>query len=188
MDLRQKVIEAATKSLSMFGYKGTTMDQVARLANVGKGTIYTFFESKEALFTYILNHLIDELKQTAEARIQQSAPFFENLERALHGILLYRRDHELFLKLIQEVREIGTPAVREGLVYVEQAVVAYISRHIQSGLAAGDVSPCNPDVVAFILLKTYTALVTDWEVYRPALTDAEIRESFHQVFALGLAT
>lgn len=50
MDRRQEILEAATKSFSLFGYKATTMDQVAKLANVGKGTIYTFFANKEELF------------------------------------------------------------------------------------------------------------------------------------------
>ncbi|MER2090772.1 MAG: helix-turn-helix domain-containing protein, partial [Sporosarcina sp.] len=43
MDRRQVILEAAAKSFSLFGYKATTMDQVAKIANVGKGTIYTFF-------------------------------------------------------------------------------------------------------------------------------------------------
>ena len=42
IDRKRSIIEAATKSFSAFGYKATTMDQVAKLANVGKGTIYTF--------------------------------------------------------------------------------------------------------------------------------------------------
>ncbi|MEH7109635.1 TetR/AcrR family transcriptional regulator, partial [Bacillus sp. JJ1764] len=40
-DRRRMIVEAATKSFSLFGYKATTMDQFAKLANVGKGTIYT---------------------------------------------------------------------------------------------------------------------------------------------------
>ena len=55
MDRRGMIIEAATKSFSLFGYKATTMDQVAKLANVGKGTIYTFFKNKEELFNEIVD-------------------------------------------------------------------------------------------------------------------------------------
>src|SRR5690625_5496373 len=42
IDRKAEIIKAATESFSLYGYKNTTMDQVARLANVGKGTIYTF--------------------------------------------------------------------------------------------------------------------------------------------------
>ncbi|MFD1909464.1 TetR/AcrR family transcriptional regulator [Paenibacillus rhizoplanae] len=33
---------------SLFGYKATTMDQVAKIANVGKGTIYTFLRTRNS--------------------------------------------------------------------------------------------------------------------------------------------
>ena len=48
IDRKRSIIEAATKSFSAFGYKATTMDQVAKLANVGKGTIYTFLKIKKS--------------------------------------------------------------------------------------------------------------------------------------------
>ncbi len=52
--------------VSSFGYKATTMDQVARLANVGKGTIYTFFKNKEELFSKATRRYIEEF---AKARL-----------------------------------------------------------------------------------------------------------------------
>ncbi|CAM3957057.1 Transcriptional regulator TetR family [Geobacillus stearothermophilus] len=45
-DRKRQIIEAATQSFAAFGYKATTMEQIAKLANVGKGTIYTFFSVK----------------------------------------------------------------------------------------------------------------------------------------------
>ena len=48
IDRRQQVIHAAAQSFAMFGYKATTMDQVAKIANVGKGTIYTFSQTKNS--------------------------------------------------------------------------------------------------------------------------------------------
>lgn len=44
----------------------------------------------------------------------------------------------------------------------EDAIVHYIANHIVDGIESGNVKPCNPEVVAFMMLKTYTALVFDW--------------------------
>lgn len=41
---KKGILEAATRSFGKFGYKATTMSQIAKQANVGKGTIYTFFQ------------------------------------------------------------------------------------------------------------------------------------------------
>lgn len=48
IDRKQSVVDAASKSFALFGYKATTMEQVAKLANVGKGTIYTFLKTKKS--------------------------------------------------------------------------------------------------------------------------------------------
>lgn len=54
MDRRHEILMAATQSFTHFGYKATTMEKVAQLANVGKGTIYTFFDNKDVLFQEIV--------------------------------------------------------------------------------------------------------------------------------------
>ncbi len=54
MDRKKHVVEAATKSFAQYGYKATTMDQVAKLANVGKGTIYTFYKIKTNYLSKLL--------------------------------------------------------------------------------------------------------------------------------------
>ena len=51
------------------------MDQVA-LANVGKGTIYTF-KNKEELFGEIISNLITEMKQVAENAIRSDVSFLK---------------------------------------------------------------------------------------------------------------
>ena len=50
------------------------MDQVAKLANVGKGTIYTFSKIKK-LFGEIISNLITEMKQVAENAIRSDVSF-----------------------------------------------------------------------------------------------------------------
>lgn len=48
VDRRKLIVQAAAQSFALFGYKATTMDQVAKIANVGKGTIYTFLRIKKS--------------------------------------------------------------------------------------------------------------------------------------------
>src|SRR3954466_13303925 len=104
-DRRKMIVEAATKSFSLFGYKATTMDQVAKLANVGKGTIYTFFKNKEELFNEIVSSLVKEMIAEADAVIDPKLPFAENVHRALYRLLEFRSQHQLMIKLIQEEKE-----------------------------------------------------------------------------------
>lgn len=187
IDRRKQIIEAAGKSFSLFGYKATTMDQVAKLANVGKGTIYTFFSNKEELFDEIMSSLILELKQIADTEIDCEKPFFDNLHRVLYQILEFRKQHELMIRLSHEINELGTPAAKEGIRKVEKAILSIISKKVQESVNKGELKPCDPEITAFIILKMYLAFVYDWEKSHTPLDKEEIARLFHLYLAKGLA-
>jgi AcrR family transcriptional regulator len=47
---RRQIIDGARKTFMEFGFDGASMGQIARAAGVSKGTLYVYFDSKEALF------------------------------------------------------------------------------------------------------------------------------------------
>lgn len=50
----ERVLDAAGELLARFGYQRVTVDDVARAAGIGKGTVYLHFRTKEALFLTVL--------------------------------------------------------------------------------------------------------------------------------------
>lgn len=187
VDRRQQIVDAAGKSFALFGYKATTMDQVARIANVGKGTIYTFFANKEELFQEIMNRLIKEMKRVAEMAVDPNRLFFDNLNVALEQLLVFREEHELAVQLAHEVREIGTPMAVEGIEQLEKAVIGYIQHEVQLAVDKGEIKPCNPELTAFIMLKLYMALTIDWKKTHEPLDMREVAEQLRFYLQVGLA-
>jgi AcrR family transcriptional regulator len=45
-EFRRKVIVTAGKIFSRYGFKKTTMDEIAKALKMGKSSIYYYFESK----------------------------------------------------------------------------------------------------------------------------------------------
>nr|WP_309087482.1 TetR/AcrR family transcriptional regulator [Domibacillus sp.] len=184
---KKDVIEAATKSFTMFGYKATTMDQVAKLANVGKGTIYTFFKNKDELFQDIWVTLIEEMKEAAEAVIDPSHSFQENVHLALFEMLVFRTKHQLAIKLFQEEKEMGTPAAAEALKKMEDAIVAYIAAKAKEAMEKNEIEQTDPEIAAFVMLKLYVTLVADWERRGRTLSKEEIAKLFELFIFKGLS-
>lgn len=187
IDRKRSIIEAATKSFSAFGYKATTMDQVAKLANVGKGTIYTFFKNKEELFGEIISNLITEMKQVAENAIRSDVSFFENVHRALYSILEFRKEHQLMIKLIQEERDMGTKEVQEVMQQVDVEIVSVIQSYLKIAIDKGEISKCDPEITAFIMLRLYVSLIFDWEKNHEPLEKEKIAELFELYLLKGLS-
>lgn len=186
-DRKKLIIDAATKSFSMFGYKATTMDQIARIADVGKGTIYTFFENKEELFKEIVQSMIDEMTNEVNSLIQPDKGFTENLHLVVYHFLKYRREHQLMAKIFHELEEMRTPAVQEMVRTIEEAMIAFIAKRIENAIEKKYIKNCDPEVVAYIILKFYINLIVDWEKNRKPLEKEEIAELFELLFIKGLA-
>lgn len=64
-------MEAAKQLFFQYGLKKTTVDEIARDARVGKGTIYLYFKTKEELLSAISAKLFDELIEELRAKVYQ---------------------------------------------------------------------------------------------------------------------
>ena len=63
----ERILEAAAELIVRWGYKKTTVDDIARQAGVAKGTIYLHWKTREELFKAVLVYeelkLVDDMKQ-----------------------------------------------------------------------------------------------------------------------------
>ncbi|WP_258171145.1 TetR/AcrR family transcriptional regulator [Paenibacillus sp. R14(2021)] len=187
VDRKAQIIEAAAKSFAMFGYKATTMELVSKMAAVGKGTIYTFFATKEELFSENISQLTIELRGLAERSIDRERSFFDNLSAVLHELLLFREKHELIVKLSQEVRDIGTPMAKDGIAKLEQAITAFIQQEVALAIEKGELRSADPALTAYIMLKLYVALSAEWSKHHEPLTRGEIADYFSALLKDGMA-
>jgi TetR/AcrR family transcriptional repressor of mexJK operon len=60
MRKRRAIVDAATAAFLRGGYLGTSMDEIAALADVSKTTVYNHFADKEALFSAVVRARVDE--------------------------------------------------------------------------------------------------------------------------------
>ncbi|MFS0654986.1 TetR/AcrR family transcriptional regulator [Bacillus sp. 179-C3.3 HS] len=188
IDRKQMILDGATRAFTQFGYKATTMDLVAKLANVGKGTIYTFFKNKEELFDEIFTSLLVEMKQVADEAIDEKNGFSENLHLALFALLDFRKNHQLTIKIFQENAELGTSAVKEMIEKMEQMIIRYMKTKVKEAVDKGEIKPCDPELTAFVMLKLYIALIFDWEKRHAPLTKEEVAEALELYVLRGLST
>ncbi|MFA6808221.1 MAG: helix-turn-helix domain-containing protein [Eubacteriales bacterium] len=59
-DKSSKIIEAASKVFYLAGFDGTKMEEIAKEAGIGKGTVYEYFDSKQHLFDEMVKYKINE--------------------------------------------------------------------------------------------------------------------------------
>jgi len=79
-ETKQKVLEGAACVFCQDGYEGASMARIAERAGVSKGTLYNYFESKEALFIAY----IEESCALKLARIFEDVTETDDISHSLH--------------------------------------------------------------------------------------------------------
>ncbi len=62
--VRKAIIEVASSIFSRYGYRKTSMDDIARAFGMGKSSLYYYFSSKENIFEAVVIHEADILKNS----------------------------------------------------------------------------------------------------------------------------
>jgi AcrR family transcriptional regulator len=66
---KQKILQAAIKEFASKGFKATKISSIAESADIGKGTIYEYFKSKDELFHNAFIFFRDEINTTIAKKI-----------------------------------------------------------------------------------------------------------------------
>src|SRR4030081_774210 len=64
---REAILMAATATFLRYGFKKTSMDDVAQTAGVSRQGLYLYFETKDVLFREALQYLVSHMISTARA-------------------------------------------------------------------------------------------------------------------------
>ena len=73
-DLRRaEIIAAALKVFARKGFHATRAEDVAAEAEIAKGTLYLYFDSKEAIYEAALAHAMQSLRTLLDQRLQTAA-------------------------------------------------------------------------------------------------------------------
>lgn len=91
-ETRRAILEAARKRFLHYGFKKTTIDEIAADAGIGKGTVYLYFETKEALLLTLAREVKRNVTNQMRTITESMAPPEEKLRRMLMAAVLSVHD------------------------------------------------------------------------------------------------
>jgi AcrR family transcriptional regulator len=100
-DKRECILAAALELFAEKGFHGTAVPEIAERGGVAAGTIYRYFESKDA----IVNALFQRLKSQLLAAVMADFPFQGQARTQIHhfvtSVLEFARRHPLAFKFLE---------------------------------------------------------------------------------------
>lgn len=143
-------LRAAEQLFAEKGYGQTTMEDIARLAEYGTGTIYRYFESKEALYGELLERKLAAYLDHLMVRYESESSPPGKLRALLHGKMDFFAQNREFMRIfVQEfVPECSTmaaaltPKARE----LRGRCLALMRETVEAGIRSGDFKAMDPDL------------------------------------------
>lgn len=100
---RERILAAARSVFEQRGFNDTRMSDVATAAEVSHGTVYVYFDSKEALLTEIIDAVLDEA-----AAYLRVADIADPSARIAAANARYLRVYDRNARLLQVVEQVAT--------------------------------------------------------------------------------
>ncbi len=139
---RDALLAAARTTFEAKGFNATRMGDIADAAGVSHGTVYTWFDSKDAMLRALVEELVQEVR--ASIRVPDVADPAVRVRQANDRYLAAYRQ---YARLLQVVEEVATTDqwFRSALGEIRTAHVSRVAREIdrlqRDGQAAADLDP-----------------------------------------------
>jgi AcrR family transcriptional regulator len=104
-DKRSRIIRAVEKLAEKKTFHEIQLDDVARLAQVGKGTIYLYFKDKKDLFVQVTLEGSEQLCEVIKSEADKPIEFKEKLVATCTNIDNFFHSRHALLKLMREYEQ-----------------------------------------------------------------------------------
>ena len=170
------ITEAALDTFSTYGFRGTTVDQIARAAGLSKPNLLYYFPSKGSIHTHLLTQLMDTWIAPLRDLDPEGDPLDEILTYVRRKLSMSRdmpRESRLFAnEIIQGAEYIGP-----SLTTVLKPLVDEKAALIRSWMDDGRLKPSDPHHLIFSIWSL-TQHYADFEVQVGAVLGPDVTDPF----------
>lgn len=163
---RQSILQAAREVFFEQGFHRATVDDVAERAEVSKGTVYLYFESKETILAHLLlaglDDLIGELEQAYAGQL--SLPADERLRRLGWAYLQFFQQEPRYFRFLMAMdrgrfQESVTPQVYQEVLEASLEGLNWAVRAVEQGIECGLFGCCDARQAAATLWATLNGVL-----------------------------
>lgn len=136
---REAIMDFSSTLFLRYGFKKTTMDDVARICRIGKATLYKFFKNKEDLYREIIKREIDEVMGRMDEVVKGLRTTRERLQRLFETEYVLLRGGLNLSEIITDQHEITDPSIKELTEQFYERQRRLIGQILSEGVKAGEI-------------------------------------------------
>jgi len=148
---QEEILEAAAKLFAQRGYSDANTQDLADLLQVGKGTIYRYFPTKQELFLAALDRLLRQVKETIDRAMEGIDDPFQRMAVGVRTYLRYFAEHPEVVELLIQERAQFRDRTKPTYFVHREANVGRWREEIRRLIAEGRVRDVPPERVTDVI-------------------------------------
>ncbi len=165
---RETIIEAARKLFHDKGYELTTVEEIAVMAELGKGTIYSYFKSKDEIYIAILESEFAVLEERMKQAIEDSTTAENALHKLYETFIQYNQERPSFIKAIflqvEQYPSLKVTDIVKGLKEKTTEWSKLVGRVLQKGIDNGEFEDLSVEKMANTVIGMVLGLIIQLEM------------------------
>jgi AcrR family transcriptional regulator len=159
----RRILAVSMRVFAKNGYQDTEVEDIARLAGLGKGTVYRHFGSKENLFLSTLEWGMTILADEIDEAVSTVHGYVDKVKAALVAYLLFFEKHRDFYRIIVQDRmraEIRSSPHR--LIKKHLSLVTHLADVLEKGIKDGYFKKIDVESAAHALFGITNSVLYRW--------------------------
>lgn len=173
---RRQILDGARRTFLAKGFEGSSMQDVAKAAKVSKGTLYVYFDSKEAMFEALVLNECGRLHEAVRRIGSGQAPLGDELRAVARQMVATLLQPEVLaaMRMMIGAGEKFPDLARKIYEAGPQRSVAMLAEYLSLRVSRGDISiaDCDAAGAEFVDL-VISGLQRRALLMMPPLTEAE---------------
>ena len=155
-DKKQRIFQAALSLFAYYGYRKTTVEDVAVKVGMTKSNIYFYVKNKRDLYEKSVSHALEKWRATLEKELESAGSAKEKFVIASTRAIEYLEGHRELRALLIKDPDIFTLSSSEDRFYeVNHRAMQMLKNVIRQGIDEGAFYPVDVDHVSEFLFSVY---------------------------------
>ncbi|GAB4200838.1 MAG: TetR family transcriptional regulator [Sandaracinaceae bacterium] len=172
---REAILDAALALFAERGFHGTAVPLVADAAEVGAGTIYRHFESKEALVNALYQREKRQMLDALLAEFPFDRPHREQFRVFFFRMAAYAKARPLSVRFMELHHH--QPYLDDASRHLEEHANTMIESAIRAAIQAEALKDLPPALLVAVVWGVFLGLLRGWTEHRVTLDDTTLAQA-----------
>lgn len=180
---RRKLLASAEIEIGEKGFHAASVSSITTRADVGQGTFYLYFHSKEEIFVTLVREIGRNLRKEMALAVTGAKDRMHAERLGLVAFFKFAQAHPGLYRIVQEAQFVDEPAYRD---YYERLAQGY-AEDLREAAAAGETSPGDAEARAWSIMGIGHFIGMRWCLWQHEVPSEATVDAVMDLISHGIA-